>query len=431
MSDRPSRIPDAPGHIWRPHSKGWECRWQARTDLVEAGFKPKSQQLFVGHEPSQTEIAYIQDTCRRLQDEMLTFGRGGLPETSAYDGSLQSLIKCYQTDPDSTYRKLRYKVRKNADNLLRRLSAERGHEDLGDVKGRTILAWHRIWTGGNEVSVGPKTAMGASFVGQLRTLFTFGRSILECQECVRLGAVMHDLRFKGAGVRRTSVTAEQADAVRYMARLNFGWPSMALAQAFQFECTLRQGDVIGQWIPISEPGVSATIDRLQKWIGGLMWQEIDENLILRHITSKKEKETEVDLKLAPMVLEEFLEMTGGEPILITDPVTKKVTVRRDLLPASGPIIINEITGWPWSENEFRRKWRKVAKACGIPNNVWNMDSRSGAISEAIAAGVPLEFVRHAATHSDIAQTQDYDRAQAKATAKTMKARVENRNKKET
>ncbi|WLA60268.1 hypothetical protein [Bradyrhizobium diazoefficiens] len=60
-----------------------------------------------------------------------------------------------------------------------------------------------------------------------------------------------------------------------------------------------------------------------------------------------------------------------------------------------------------------------------------MDSRSGAISEAIAAGVPLEFVRHAATHSDISQTQEYDRIQAKATAKAMRARVENRNKDET
>jgi len=49
-------------------------------------------------------------------------------------------------------------------------------------------------------------------------------------------------------------------------------------------------------------------------------------------------------------------------------------------------------------------------------------------SEAIAAGVPLEFVRHAATHSDIAQTQEYDRIQAKATATTMRARIEKRGK---
>lgn len=423
-------IKDAPGHIWRRHSLGWECRWQCRTDLIDKGFSPKSRQLFVGEQPNETEIAYIQDTCRRLQDEMLTFGRGGLPAVTAFDGSLRSLISCYQTDPDSTYRKLRFGVRQNTDGLLRRLAADHGGEDLGDIKGRTILAWHRAWTGGTD-QVGEKIAMGASFVGQLRTLFTFGRSILESEECVRLGAVMHDLRFKSGKPRKVRITADQAAAVRYKARIHFGWPSIALGQALQFECTLRQKDVIGEWVPIEEPGISEVIHNGEKWIRGLQWQEIDENLILRHVTSKKDKPTEVDLKLAAMVLEEFLEMTGGEPIVVIDPVTKKVTVNRHLLPASGPILICDTDGLPWTASEWRRKWRKVATAAGVPKNVWNMDSRSGAISEAIAAGVPLEFVRHAATHSDISQTQDYDRNQAEATATTMKARAVHRNKPKT
>lgn len=410
------KITEAPGHIWRKHALGWECRWQCRTDLVERGFKPKSQQLFVGQEPNETEIAYIQDTCRRLQDEMLTFGRGGMPTINPFEGSLKSLINCYQTDPDSTYRKLRYGVRKNTDGLLRRLAKDHGHEDLGDIKGRTVLAWHRVWTDN-----GKKVSMGAAFIGQLRTLFTFGRSILECEECVRLGGVMHDLRFEGTKARKVSVSAEQADAIRYKARLHFGWYSMALGQAFQFECTLRQRDIIGEWVPLAEPGVSSVIYAGKKWIRGIDWREIDDNMILRHITSKKQKETEVDLKLAPMVLEELGEMIGGQ-----SPIGN-----RHLLPASGPVIICDTNGLPWTDNEWRRKWRKVATACGIPKDVWNMDSRSGAISEAVDAGVPLEFVRHAATHSDIAQTQQYDRGQAKATAKAMKARVESRNKKET
>ncbi|MCK1445384.1 hypothetical protein IVB43_23655 [Bradyrhizobium sp. 48] len=357
---------------------------------------------------------------------MLIFSRGGIAEVGAFDGTLKSLIQCYQTDPDSTYRKLRYKVRQNNDALLRRLVNDHGSEDLGDIKGRTILAWYKEWTGGGE-----KLSMGSAFVGQLRTLFTFGRSILEIEDCVRLGMVMHDLKFTGTRARKVSVTAQQADAIRYKARIHFGWYSIALGQAFQFECTLRQKDVIGEWVPLDQEGVSAVIFGGKKWIRGIDWSEVDENLILKHVTSKKQKETEVDLKLAPMVLEEFREMLGGRQLLVTDPVTKKVTVNRSLLPASGPVLICDTNGLPWTDSEYRRKWRLVANACGIPKNVWNMDSRSGAISEAIAAGVPLEFVRHAATHSDISQTQEYDRIQAKATAKAMRARVENRNKDET
>jgi hypothetical protein len=221
----PPKITDAPGSIWRKHAMGWECRWQARTDLVQRGFLPKSQQIYVGEEPNETETAYIQDTCRRLQDEMLVFGRGGLPSINQFDGSLGSLIKCYQTDPDSTYHKLRYRVRLDADGLLKRLIKDHGHEDLGDIKGRTVLAWYKEWTGG-----GVKIAMGSAFVGKLRTLFTFGRSILEIEECRRLGEVMHDLKFEGTRPRKVRITAQQADAVRYKARLHFGWYSWRSAR---------------------------------------------------------------------------------------------------------------------------------------------------------------------------------------------------------
>lgn len=422
MSTHP-KITDAPGHIWRKHAKGWECRWQCRTDLIDRGFTPKSQQLFVGEEPTATEIAVIQDTCRRLQDEMLLFGRGGLPTATAFDGSLKSLINCYQTDPDSRYHKLRFKVRQNTDYKLRRLSEMHGHEDLGDIGGRTVIAWYKEWTGG-----GVKLSTGKAYCGTLRTLFSFGRSLLAIEDCIRLGMIMKDFKAEGTGHRGKSLTAEQADAVRYKARIHFGWPSISLAQAFQFECTLRQKDVIGEWVPLAEPGISEVIDKTEKWIRGIVWQEIDDNLILRHITSKKQKETEVDLKLAPMVLEEFREITGGEPVVTIDKATKKVTVHRHLLPAAGAIVVCDTNGIPWTDSEYRRKWRKVANEAGVPKDTWNMDSRSGAITEAIAAGVPLEFVRHAATHSDISQTQDYDRGQAKATAKTMTARVASRNK---
>jgi hypothetical protein len=146
--------------------------------------------------------------------------------------------------------------------------------------------------------------------------------------------------------------------------------------------------VIGETGALSEPGVSAVImlgDR--KWLRGIVWQEIDENLILRHITSKKQKPVEIDLKLAPMVLEELQILIGAEPLIVVDETTKKVTVNRHLLPASGPLIINDVTGLPWSPNEYRRKWRLVAtKAAGCRRRCGTWIRRSGAISEGIQAG---------------------------------------------
>ena len=134
-------------------------------------------------------------------------------------------------------------------------------------------------------------------------------------------------------------------------------PSIALAQAFQFELKFGQGEVIGEWVPQSEPGASDVMNDDEKWLRGIRWSEIDARLILRHtvLTRNGEKEIEVDLKRMPMVMEELSKL-GKRP-------------------ASGPVVICEWSGIPWTSHEFRRWWRKVADACGIPKTVYNMDSR--------------------------------------------------------
>jgi hypothetical protein len=108
-------------------------------------------------------------------------------------------------------------------------------------------------------------------------------------------------------------------------------------------------------------------DNNNKWLRGIRWEEIDENLILTHIMSRSQKEIEVDLKLAPMVMAEL----GNVP--------------RDQLPAKGPVIISEASGLPWYAVEFRRNWRLAADKAGVPRTVKNMDTRAGAISEATNA----------------------------------------------
>lgn len=428
MTERqPPKMANAPGLVWKARKSGWAATWQGRSDLVKRGYLPKTVALWTGADPDETDAAHISTRCQHLQSEMLMWGRGIEPiPLNSFNGTLRSLINCYQTDADSPYQKNRYHVRQHRDSLLRRINQRHGHEMLSAIKARVLIAWHKDWS-----HDGTKLATGSAIIGQFRSLFSFGATLLENVECERLCGVMHKMRFAGTKARAVSVTAEYADAIRASAHAHFGWHSIALAQAFQFECTLRQKDVIGEIVPLSEPGVSAVILRGQKWLRGIVWQEIDENLILKHITSKKQKMAEVDLKLAPMVLEELQWIAGEDPLIMVDEITKKVTVNRALLPASGPVVICDINGLPWTGNEYRRKWRLVARKCGIPDNVWNMDSRSGAISEAIQAGAPIEFVRHAATHSDVSQTADYDRGQAEATAKVMRLRIQNRNKPKT
>jgi hypothetical protein len=309
--------------------------------------------------------------------------------------TVSELIERYQTDPDSTYRKIRFHTRQTYGSHLRVIMADHGAERVRYIKARNLLRWHEDWT--------PRGAtMAHGLMGILRTVMTFGATILDDDDCARVKGLLSSMRFSRPGNREERLTAAQVVAIRRQAHL-MGHASIALAQAFQFECTLRQRDCIGEFVPASEPGISDIHAYGEKWLRGLRWSEIDENLVLRHLTSKRQKVIEVDLNLAPMVLEEIA------------PIPPEWR--------TGPIIIREKTGLPWQSYDFRRAWRQVARAAGIPDNVQNMDSRAGAISEATDSGAQLEDVRHAATHSNIAMTMRYSRGAPEKVARVMRMRV--------
>jgi len=188
--------------------------------------------------------------------------------------------------------------------------------------------------------------------------------MLEDRECKRLLDILRESRFRSLGPRLVPLTADHVRAIRALAHSHFGWYSIAMAQAFQFELMLSQKDVIGEWVPVGEPGESDVVHEGRKWLRGLRWSNIDKNLILRHAVGSGGRPIEVDLKTAPMVLEEF-KAYGAD---IAD------------LPTDGPIVICDTNGLPWSTAEFRRKWRIVAKKAGVPDMVKNRDSVSaGAI----------------------------------------------------
>lgn len=394
----------APGLTWQPRKGGWEARWKCRTDLRERGYTPKSVRLWGGQTPTDLEREWIGERCRQLQDEMLVWGRGGIPNEVAFDGTIASLIRCYQTDPDSPYRKGRYYTRKYKDRLAKAVEDDIGHKLVGEIDARDMLRWHEKYIESGRI------AMGHSVVGALRTLATFGATLLKSKECRELKILLHDMRFKMPKARTERLTADMAIAIRREAH-KLGMPSVALAQAFQFEFMFRQKDVIGEWVPINEKTpLTDILDGNWKWLRGIRWEEVNENFILTHVTSKIQKEHTVDLKLAPMVVEEL------------------GSLNRNGFPASGPIIVHEKFGIPWQTQSFRKAWRRCADSAAVPRSVRNMDSRAGAISEATDAGADLEHVRQAATHSDIGMTQRYSRNAIEKTAGVQVQRVAHRNK---
>lgn len=329
--------------------------------------------------------------------------------------TIRALIHSYKTDKISKYRGIRWKTKQSYDSLLKLIDRDRGDAVLKNLRYRDLQGWHDTWAEGGKVrSAGSKIRM----VGNL---LKHGRKVLEDEECVRLKIALSDVDFQHTKRNETFLTEDQVDLIRAKAHAQ-GKHSIAIANAFQFECTCRQKDIIGDWEPWDYPGPSSDTNfDGRKWLRGIRWEEINGDGILVHITSKKQKKIIVDLKNGDMVIEELNLAYPGSFV----EVDGEWRCNRALLPIAGPIIISEYTGRPWIASEFRRKWRIVARACGIPDRFWNMHNKAGASTESRRAGAAPADIQAAAQHSNPQTTEIYirgDEVIAEGIANTMKAR---------
>jgi hypothetical protein len=212
---------------------------------------------------------------------------------------LGKLIERYRNEPTSSFRELSYEVRVRHERLLARITREEGHWRIRNIHGRTILRWHTDW------SADGKNAMASALVWRLRVVFRFGASVLNDVECKRLSELLSVMRFpRSSTTAGEGITAEQATAIRAKAP-EVGLYSIAFAQALHFELGLSQKDIIGEWVPIDEPGEAELSSRGKKWRRGLLWSNVDGDLTLRHSIGWGRQSVEFDLKRAPMVMEEL------------------------------------------------------------------------------------------------------------------------------
>jgi len=244
----------------------------------------------------------------------------------------------------------------------------------------------------------------------LKQVFLFGKLALpETSGCGKVIEIMRDMaeqRTFASGRRQRKEYVTYLQAVQHCeASHREGFGSIALAQAFMFECGMRPKDVIGEWVPRSEPGVTRVFNGDSKWLMGARWEEVDENFVWKHRLSKsvpregimdpETGKTELfDLRVFPLVRTEL---------------ERIAPLHRGNFPASGPIIVSEGTGLPWSASRFRDRWREIARKAGIPDNVQNRDSRAGAATESDLAGVPREKVKRFHGHSKEETTAGYQR----------------------
>jgi len=384
--------------------------WRASKAAIAAGYPLKSVHL----SRHADNPARLREYCERLQAEMLSWMAGKKTKVGyGFDGTFRSLLDVYQTDPQSSYRKLKRSSRQPYDVYIRMMRAEIGERLIDACDGRDVDRWFAAWSAAPAEDQPRQVAKARMAIAVLKAALTFG---IMCRKpgCAEFRAVIDAMRFEGLPPRKFVLSADQVTAARTAARAA-GHPGAALAYAVQFEGTVRQWDVTGQWVPLDDRAASAVIFKGMKWIGPT-WANVDENLILRFTPTKTENTTApeivVDLRACPMVMEELQDV----------PQTAR----------NGPLIVDRAKGRPYSADSFNKVWRAAAKAAGIPAKIWSRDIRKSGSTEARAAGARNDDLQKLMGHAPGSPTtaKVYDQAALEAHRRIAHARSAQRGKKE-
>ena len=390
MAREPS---DAPGLNWKKSRSGMMVpRWRATKKARELGYRPSLVRLYV----DPNDHAAIAKRCREEWAKMEAWIANEHSEPR-FDGTVGSVIDIYVSDEDSPYQELRYRTQVNYDKGLRLLKQTVGERRVDKLTGEDFRRWYRKWREPKKPGSPPRISRAHSLITRLRILFGYGQT-RAYPNCEKLKNVLAEMRFKDAPAREVVITYRQV--VAFIAKAHeLNEPGLALAQALQFEGTLRQIDVIGEWLPDPERPSGF------RWANGLLWQHIRDYVLVKD-TTKTGEEAGIDFKLYPLALAELQRVSPDKRV--------------------GPVIIDRVTEQPFKSSTYRRRWQAVARAAGISDEVMSRDSRAGGVTEGSDAGAGLELLRHHASHKSTATTARYSRTTLTKTREVARLRVAHR-----
>jgi integrase len=398
---------ETPGLKRRQGSGRAVAVWVARADLVKAGYKPKTVRLpYDLDDPACWPL--LSAACLKLQSEMLEWSSGRRRDPDRFDGTVCGLSRRYQTDQVSPFQRLKWNTREKDVYTLRIIEKAFGKRSLASLKYVDFRRWY-------DEAKKPKTPGGpervrkaCGIIKKLREMLSYGK-LIELRECARLVLILREARFAQPARRRSRLELHHVEAF-VPAAIAAGRHSLALATVIQFETVLRQRDVIGEWQPIADgERTTGIVLNGGRWVNGLTWADLAADRVLRKATTKTGAIVAHDLKLLPLVW----------PLLDMVPADRRI----------GPLIIDETQGRPYAGDAFQREWRKVARAAGIPNGIWNMDARAGGVSEADDAGAELDDIRAQTGHTNPAMTARYARGGLGKSRKVAAMRVAHRSQK--
>lgn len=344
----------APGLKWRARAGGNVPYWVPPAKDIKAGYLPKS--LALEQDASAVDIAA---SCQKQWKDLEAWraNRGQIRPTRYTIGWL---IDRYLSDPTSPFHKLKADTQHSYRWECKRIRETIGERRLDPkvdgsmvmprIVGEDIRRWHHNW--GHPVDRAPTPSRARHCMAMFRTLASYNVEIgtpgaSDLRE--RLGA----MRFEGSTARTKAPTFEQVDALADMA-VAMGHRSIAIATLAQYELIERRKHIIGNWEGRGEN---------RFWKPGWEWSGVSTDWWIKYYQTKKARTLrEYDLKTTQRLMGLMQETPKDARI--------------------GAIIICEATGQPWELRRYQETFREVARAAGVPDDVWSMDMRAGGATEA-------------------------------------------------
>jgi hypothetical protein len=311
-----------------------------------------------------------------------------------YDGSVRAACRIYQEHPDSPFQAVKANTRRTyvvSLDLIERTVGQRLIRNLTVLDGRR---WYAVWRQPADAGGPERVDRAHDGISMWKTVLGFHAS-LRRPECKLLLEELKLVRFEKGGGREEEMTSGQCGAFIKTA-LELGRAgkipaeralSMATGVAAQFELALRQKDIIGEHAK-NEADLDKAVRRGAAaiawrngdvWVGSFTWENVPGwRWRMKTSKSKYRQAVDFDLSIFGLLL----------------PLLERVA----LADRHGAIVKGE-HGLPVRERSYRKWFRAIARAAGIPDEVWNMDSRAGAATEAEEAGVPLGDIADLLTHS--------------------------------
>lgn len=392
---------DSPGLKWRKIKGGRQPYWVARQVVRDTRGFPDPTIRLNANAPDGDLAEQCRGHTARL---LLWIAERDKEEPSAtkthYDGSVLAACRIYQEHPHSRFHSVKANTRKSYVDSLKVVEATVGKRLIRNVTVLDVQHWYNQWRkpvlpGGRE-----RIDRAHDAVTMFKTVLRFNAAVSRTRpECNRLIDELQKasslVTFEKGGAREEEMTYAYASAFIRTAldQGNRGIISadraryMAIGVAAQFELLLRQKDIIGERPKTADDlqkainrGATAISYGNQTWAGFFTWENCPGwRWRMKTSKSKYRQAANFDLTIYGLLF----------PLLEAVPHDQR----------TGAVVKGE-HGYAMQERTYRGWFREIARAAGIPDQIWNMDTRAGGATEAEEAGADLSAIRGLLTHSE-------------------------------